>query len=278
MNGSLHAIPKPFILRKVHSLLGLWLSVFLFEHLLINAQAGLFFDDQGSMFIKMVNKLHSFRFLPVLEIAFLGLPFFIHGLWGVIYARKAKYNAYRSDHGPVIKTGKNRAFTWQRITAYLLVIGVIAHVVHMRFVQYPVIFKEKRANTYVVSYPKKLDRLVKVLNDEEHFSSQVSQYIRQHRLKPDQDYFVTKSAGAAFYVNLFKAFSSLSVVVLYSLLVIAAAFHGFNGLWTFLISWGVTVSQRSQAWSRKICYILMYAVIFLGLLSAWGVFLTIKLS
>lgn len=51
--------------------------------------------------------------------------------------------------------------------------------------------------------------------------------------------------------------------VLYGLGVTAAAFHFANGLWTFLITWGITVGPRSQ----RIAYVLS-VVLFVGLTAA----------
>lgn len=41
--------------------------------------------------------------------------------------------------------------------------------------------------------------------------------------------------------------------VLYLIGVVSAAFHFTNGLWSFLVSWGVTVGPRSQRVSSYIC-------------------------
>lgn len=45
--------------------------------------------------------------------------------------------------------------------------------------------------------------------------------------------------------------------------VLSVTYHFANGLWTFLITWGVTVSPRSQALSSKLClglFLLLSAV------------------
>ncbi len=51
--------------------------------------------------------------------------------------------------------------------------------------------------------------------------------------------------------------------VLYALGVTSAAFHFANGLWTFLITWGITVGPRAQ----RISYVLS-VVLFAGLTAA----------
>ncbi|GGF60287.1 succinate dehydrogenase cytochrome b558 subunit [Paenibacillus albidus] len=49
--------------------------------------------------------------------------------------------------------------------------------------------------------------------------------------------------------------------------IVAASFHFANGLWSFLISWGITVGPRSQRVSSVICLGLFVVVTFMFLLS-----------
>jgi succinate dehydrogenase / fumarate reductase cytochrome b subunit len=51
----------------------------------------------------------------------------------------------------------------------------------------------------------------------------------------------------------------------YAIGVLCAVFHFANGIWTFLISWGVTISPRSQMISGRACLILGVLLAFLGL-------------
>ena len=46
--------------------------------------------------------------------------------------------------------------------------------------------------------------------------------------------------------------SQIPIFIFYVIGVIATAFHLGNGLWTFLITWGITVGQRSQRISQVI--------------------------
>ena len=36
-----------------------------------------------------------------------------------------------------MKYGRNRAFTWQRLTSWILLVGIILHVAKFRFIDYP---------------------------------------------------------------------------------------------------------------------------------------------
>lgn len=133
------ALPKDFVSRRLHSLLGIWLVVFLIEHLLTNSQAALLFGQDGSGFIRMVNLLESIPYLHIVEFLLLAVPFAIHIVWGIKYMLTAKGNAHSTDgtKPQLTQYPRNRAYSWQRLTAWALIIGVTAHVIQMRFVRYP---------------------------------------------------------------------------------------------------------------------------------------------
>ena len=54
-------LPKEFILSRLHSLTGLLIVIFLFEHLLTNSQAALLIGDDGAGFVRMVNFIHIYK-------------------------------------------------------------------------------------------------------------------------------------------------------------------------------------------------------------------------
>lgn len=58
----------------------------------------------------------------------------------------------------------------------------------------------------------------------------------------------------------------------YTILVISAAFHGFNGLWTFCSRWGVVISLRSQTLLRNVCYFAMVIVTAMGVSVIWNLY------
>jgi succinate dehydrogenase / fumarate reductase cytochrome b subunit len=62
------------------------------------------------------------------------------------------------------------------------------------------------------------------------------------------------------------------MVGLYTIFVLASSFHALNGLWTFLISWGLILSYKSQQISLRICFWVMLFILSLGLISIWGSF------
>ena len=103
-------IPYAFILRRFHSLCGLWLVLYLCEHLVVNAQLAFFSHASTSTFVRMVNMLHAIPYLKVIEAIFLALPFVIHGLWGLQYAYTSRINSIRSSgKTPSLPYPTNRA-------------------------------------------------------------------------------------------------------------------------------------------------------------------------
>lgn len=62
-------------------------------------------------------------------------------------------------------------------------------------------------------------------------------------------------------------FSNPAAIVLYTIGVLAATFHFANGLWAFLISWGITIGPRAQRVSSYVCMVIFVIVSALFLLS-----------
>ncbi len=61
--------------------------------------------------------------------------------------------------------------------------------------------------------------------------------------------------------------------VLYVIGVLAAVFHFSNGLWAFLISWGITIGPKAQRISSYICmgvFVIVSALFILSLIAFSG--------
>lgn len=318
-------IPRPFILRRLHSLLGFWLVFYLTQHLLVNSQAAFFFYDDGYGFVSAVNKINSLPYLKVIEILILALPFLIHGVWGIYYAWTSKLNAHPTDGSkPALPQYKrNRAFSWQRITSWLLLIGILAHVIHMRFLEYPAhflhgddqkfmvplrydpglplvaekmqvkLFDQKQIDKKQAALKEHEERLVALeqkkneesFHPDDAYAAQLAQVIKERNwlraaqkkpLKKERVLAVAPHIGSAIFLILRETFKSIWMVLLYSILVVAATFHAFNGLWTFMIKWGITLTRRAQKRMRTLSTVLMFLVTALGLAAAWGTYWTVQ--
>lgn len=302
------SLPKDFFWRRIHSLAGIWLIFFIIEHLLTNSQTALFLGDDGKGFIESVNWIHSLPYLPVIEIAALGVPFLVHGLWGIKYARQAKLNSLKSD-GTKPGLGRyreNRAFTWQRITSWILIFGVVAHVVQMRFMEYPAQAKVGAETFYAVhisedpglmTLAERLDFQLFTENEIEQLSAKLeaeptpATEIGEQNKRQKQDFAealrskiegegrvvaVAKNFGTASLLVVRDTFKSPLMIILYTLFVIAATYHAFNGLWTAFITWGVNITQAAQDKFRKVSNSLMGLVMFLGLASVWLTYINLR--
>lgn len=306
-NIKVEKTPKPFIYRRLHSFMGFMLVLYLLEHLITNSQASYFIGDDGNGFIKSVNFIHNLPYLPVLELLLIGIPFAIHIIWGVKYAWQSKPNSYENTGvAPYLPDyPRNQAYTWQRITSWLLILAVLFHVYQMRFSSYPV--KEKLNGETFHLVPVTLDEGLYTLsrridvtlydrNQIEALSSKVSPFkenqedskvknalarqtkeeenkflsgLNRISLKENEGMAVSTNPGAAFLLNVRELFKSLPMRIFYSFFVIFASFHACNGLFTFAISWGITLSQRSQKLMRTFSNGLMALLIFLGLSAIW---------
>lgn len=93
-------------------------------------------------------------------------------------------------------------------------------------------------------------------------------------LYPDQNEVVAlcDTFGTATLMMVRDTFKSVWLCIVYSVFVIMACFHGCNGLWTFAITWGVTLSERSRVFVRIASNILMGMLIFFGLACIWGIY------
>ncbi len=263
------AVSPAFIWRRVHSLMGFWLIVYLFEHLLVNSQAALWIGDDGHGFVRFVNALESLPFLPVIEMLLIGLPFAVHMVWGVQRLFQSKINSLKTDGSrPSLPYGRNKAYTWQRWTSWILVVGVIAHVIQMRFVEKPQEMRiaGKTVWTVQVRFDPGLSSLAKRLNVEIHPIYEDKETFNAN----DPVMAISPDMGTAFLLVVRDTFKSPLQSALYSIFVLAAAFHAFNGFWTFLITWGALLSYRSQRAMIPVSVVGIGVLSFLGLAAIWG--------
>lgn len=306
--------------------MGLWLVLFLIEHLLTNSQAALLLGERGKGFVDMVNFIHHLPYLHAIEFTLLGIPILIHSAWGIKYLFTAKYNSASTDgSAPSLKYGRNHAYTWQRITSWILLFLLAFHIVKFRFVHYPESVNEGSQPTYFapVSVDNGLYTLADRLNADiysheeieklqdsvENFASESlldvakelkenksDRYDQQKKMVLDsaqnleekmrlsralsskhlKDNQVIVAAGNFGTISLFlvrDTFKNPYYVALYTIFVLSACFHAFNGFWTFLITWGWILKMSSQRTMVKVSIGLMLVIAFLGLMSIWGTYL-----
>lgn len=288
MQIDLPKIPQAFVWKRLHSLMGIWLTAFLTLHLFTNSQAALLIGDEHSGFIRSVNDIHNLPYLLVIELLLLGIPFFVHIVWGIQYLRTAAFNSGRTDGSSPSLTGysRNHGYTWQRLTAWVLIFLVAGHVIQMRFLGAPLPIEEGHLSHYLISLhedaglPAAAERVGATLHTpaeaqthwpQMHWAETAPSSSSAHRVIAAAPNF-----GAAELLMVRETFKAPLMLLIYTVLVLSACFHGFNGLWTFCITWGVTLSATSQNAMRLIALSLMLLVTLLGLTAIWGTYFTLS--
>ncbi len=273
-----------FVLRCVHSLSGIVFTLFLCEHIFTNMLASSYFRE-GSGFVQLVSSFHRIPGLKAIEIVCLALPFLCHAILGIPYLFQACPNAGISRGSkPALLYARNIAYTWQRRTAWILLFGLIFHVVQFRFVCYPV-YVELHGQTYygVTIHLERYSAMVRGTPGmfTVNFSDPQKHSLRlvisdfegtQVSSLSTHPYFLTPRIGTAFLYVVRNALGSLWVAVFYTVLVLAAAFHGFNGLWTFISRWGIVLPTRLQTGLRNVCYCAMVIVSAMGVSTIWNIY------
>lgn len=313
-----YLVPNAFVWRRVHSLLGFWIVIYLVEHLLTNSQAALWLGKDGKGFIDIVNVIHALPFLQVIEVTLIGVPIAFHAFWGIRYALTAKSNSRKSDGSkPSLSFGRNKAYTWQRVTSWILLIGIILHVIQMRFLDKPKeamwnnqrqyfvqitldeglytlaprlnvsLYSQKQVEKFREEGDKELyspmstssakdfsfDARLQEEREERQLSNERIQWYRtigSYNPSDEEIVAVSNDIATAMLLHVRDTFKSVWYCFLYTIFVLAAAFHAGNGLWTFLISWGVILSYRSQKKMVNYSLAFMVFLLFLGLASIWG--------
>lgn len=275
------AIPQAFIWRRLHSLMGLWLVLFLCEHLLTNSQAAFWLGEKGQGFVRMVNSLHNLPYLEVIELTLLGVPILLHGFFGVKYLMTGRLNHQKTDgSSPSLALSRNRAYSWQRITSWILLFCLIGHVVKFRFLDYPE--KLEMGNQTFYLSPLTPDPQLQTLAErfdlklyDPQLKTDVSSFdwkeaLIKQPIQSDQLLAVAPDFGTMELFIVRDTFKSPIYLGVYTLFVLAACFHAANGFWTFLITWGLVLKMAAQRLWVSISFVLMGILIFLGMAAIWG--------
>lgn len=319
------ALPRAFVWRRLHSLMGLWLVLFLCEHLFVNSQAALLLGDNARGFVDAVNAIHNLPYLSILEYLLLGIPILFHGVLGVKYLMTSKFNIWKSDGSkPALgEYGRNWAYTWQRLTSWILLVGLILHIAKFRFLDYPDSLNQGKNTYYFV--PLEIDKglytVAKRLGAELYTEEQITearkeleerqgeealvaasktlpdkttydpqqqviltsaqsymqkmewtQMLEKQKLQAGEVVAVTPDFATASLLTVRQTFKHPLYGILYTLFVLAACFHAFNGFWTFCITWGLVLKVAAQKRLLGISWAFMALVTFLGLAAIWGTY------
>jgi succinate dehydrogenase / fumarate reductase cytochrome b subunit len=81
-----------------------------------------------------------------------------------------------------------------------------------------------------------------------------------------------QSVGTAILLTVRDVMKRPEMMALYSIFVLSAVFHACNGLWTFMITWGITLTPRSQRGMLLITKGLMILLSTLGFASVFATY------
>jgi len=189
-----------FVLRRLHSLTGVIpLTFFIFFHFFANS------TSQGGeeAFDQTVKTLRSVPYLLGVEWALLFAPFLFHMLYGMWIIFTSKPNAGR------LRYRRNWAYVLQRLTAMIVFVFIIYHVVGVRFID---------AHGQTAVY-------------------------------------------AIFHEKMSHPFTYWWYVVG----IACTSFHLANGVVTFLMTWGITVSTRSQKIAEAVMAVAGIGIFVIGI-------------
>lgn len=235
-----------FFFKRIHSLTGLGLALFLLIHLWTNAQVAWAVWGENTWFVKSVNTINTLPFLQALELILLALPFLLHGYLGWQMSIRSRYLVLEGDGG-VPSLGdlpSNRLYTWQRWTGMALLGLVIWHVWEMRVWKRPIPIPSGGEGAMV-------PHLVALAEGGE---------------------IVISSLGEGIFRVLQEMFQSIWMCILYSSFVVIASYHAARGVFTAGITWGVLIhsKQRDRWW---ICSQLFFVLfVGLGMLAIWSLY------
>jgi len=98
------------------------------------------------------------------------------------------------------------------------------------------------------------------------------QALSKNKISSTEVIAVSNSFGTATMLSVRDTFKNPWYAILYTVFVLAACFHAFNGLWTFMISWGLIFKRAAQKSMVTLCITLMVLIAFLGLAAVWGTY------
>jgi len=120
-----HAIggSRHFLLRRLHSLTGIIFGGYLVVHLIVNATIA----QLGDVYQVQVNKIHDLPLLWAIEWLLIYIPIIYHTIYGIYITVTGQPNV--SSYGYT----RNWNYTLQRISAMIIVLFVLFHVLSLKY-------------------------------------------------------------------------------------------------------------------------------------------------
>ncbi len=221
-----------FLLRRLHSLTGvLPIGLFMIVHLVTNSSivwglldarhrehAGAQGHAGAATFQHEVDFIHGLPFLLLIEIFGLWLPIAFHSIYGFYIVKTGKSNISRYAYGA------NWRYWLQRVSGYVGFLFIFYHVATLRW-----------GWTFLVPGGTKWSA--------EYAASTMAAVLQGSNID-------AALSGTGDGLHLGGLLVSLFYLVGVTLLV----FHFANGLWTWAITWGITISKAAQSRWGYACF------------------------
>ncbi len=219
-----------FLIRRLHSLTGIVpIGVFLCFHLVANST--ILFGTGGEHFQQWVERIHLLQpYLFPVEMVFIFIPILFHALLGFTIWFSGRSNVQQYRYGGNIR------YMLQRVTGIIAILFILFHVWQMHWLGEPF-----GGGSFT-------------LHGEGGAAMAAGSTARAIQgLKLDG----TSVWGAVW------------IAPLYTIGTLASVYHLANGIWTALITWGVTIGPRAQALSGRVCIIIgiVFGLFGMGALS-----------
>jgi succinate dehydrogenase/fumarate reductase cytochrome b subunit (b558 family) len=128
-----------FVLRRLHSLTGLVpLTFFVFFHLFANSSA----TKGEEAFNGTVAILRGLPYLHAIEWGALFAPFLFHMIYGLLIVFSGKPSPLQHRYP------RNWAYTMQRVTAIVVFVFILYHVISLRFMDWRAVDENGKLNFY----------------------------------------------------------------------------------------------------------------------------------
>lgn len=258
-----------FMIRRLHSAMGLVFGGYIVTHLLVDA-TGL----SPAMYQGNVDHIHSLEpMLWLVELTVIFIPLLIHALYG-IYIVKAgvKFNTTKYAYGGNIR------YALQRWTAVILLLFIAFHVgtLHkwgLEGIHNLLEWAHREPSPLPTTADGSVD--FSKLDLLQRFSFWCDDHGGRFQAGDGQA-FRTTAMGIRQYFDESGdpghiGFWNGAVIGFYLLGIWSACFHLANGLWTSAIAWGLTVTRTSQRRWGHVCLVIGIVVTILGT-SAWYAF------
>jgi len=194
--------------------------IFFIQHLFINFLSSFWIFNNAKYFISFITFYHNLRGIKYIEIIFIAIPFILHALIGLKYMIGRRYS-FKSDK----LYDQQKAYVLQKITAWILIIGILLHVLQMRFINHPatVTIDNQKYFALEITKSEKLSKIAKKLdfkildNTDVNKVSFVKVHLtqRETKLKSNRTYALVKNPSKALLVVIINNFQSKVMVFLY---------------------------------------------------------------